>query len=99
MAQEKIKIPANVVERNILLVKNIMRYLLDNPRLFNSLPDDFELIVLPENDPEMRLYNLSLLDKCASEGKPVVFARIKASGTKVMMEDKPSLYAPIPLAV
>lgn len=87
--------PTNVVERNILLVKEIMRYLLNNPQAFNALPDKFELVILPEDDVEMRLYNLALLDKYGSEGKPVVFARIKSKGK--MLEDGPSLYAPIPM--
>ena len=63
MAQVEIVAPANVVKRNILLVKEIMRHLLNNPQVFSSLPDKFELVILPEDDPEMRLYNLELLDK------------------------------------
>lgn len=98
MAQAKMMMPSNVVERNILLVKEIMKYLLNNPQVFSSLPDKFELIVLPEDDPEMRLYNLDLLDKYGSEGKPIVFARVKVEGESIAMQDKPSLYAPVPIA-
>ena len=42
----------DIVERNISLTGEIMRYLLDNPQVFASLPDNFELVILPENDPE-----------------------------------------------
>lgn len=99
MAQAKVMKPANVVERNIVLVKEIMRYLLDNPQVFTALPDKFELVVLPEDDPEMRLYNLDLLDRYGSEGKPIVFARVKVAGERIALQDRPSLYAPIPIAV
>ena len=99
MAQTKMMIPSNVVERNILLVKDIMQYLLDNPQVFSSLPDKFELVVLPEDDPEVRLYNLDLMDKYGSEGKPIVFARVKVEGKNITMQDKPSLYVPVPIAV
>jgi hypothetical protein len=99
MAQAKMMTPSNVVERNILLVKEIMGYLLDNPQVFSSLPDKFELVVLPEDDPEMRLYNLDLLDRYGSEDKPIVFARVKVEGENVAIQDRPSLYAPIPTAV
>lgn len=99
MAQAEMMTPSNVVERNILFVKEIMRYLLDNPHVFSSLPDKFELVVLPEDDPEMRLYNLELLDRYGSEGKPIVFARVKVAGQGLAIQDKPSLYAPIPIAV
>jgi hypothetical protein len=99
MAQAKMMPPVNVVERNILLVKEIMEYLLDNPQVFNSLPDKFELVVLPEDDPEMRLYNLDLLDRYGSEDKPIVFARVKVAGDSAAIQDRPSLYAPIRTAV
>ena len=64
----------NVIKRNIDLTGAVMRYLLENPKVFKSLPDQLELVILPEDDPEIRLYNLELLDKYGSEGKPVVFA-------------------------
>ena len=91
--------PANVVERNIKMTKKIMQQLLNDPQIFDSLPDRFELIILPEDDPEMRLYNLNLLDKYGSENKPVVFARVKVRKEKVEMQDRFNLYAPVPLAV
>ena len=81
----------DVVERNISLTEEIMHYLLDNPQVFESLPDNFELGVLPENDLEMGAHNLSLLDKFRSEGKEVVFARIGAN----LAESKPRLFARI----
>jgi hypothetical protein len=98
MAQAKMMIPSNVVERNISLAKEIMRYLLDHPQVFSSLPDKFELVVLPEDDPEMRLYNLDLLDRYGSEGKPIVFARVKVKGGSIAIQDRPSLYAPVSVA-
>jgi len=61
-----------------------MRYLLDYPQVFNSLPENFELVILPDDDPEMRLYNLELLDACGSEDKPIVFARIQSSREGVL---------------
>ena len=82
---------SDIVERNILLTEKIMHYLLENPQIFESLPDDFELIILPENDSEMYMYNLSLLDKFGSEGKEVVFARLGKNAE----ESEPSLFAPV----
>lgn len=85
------KINDDIVERNISLTGEIMRYLLDNPQVFASLPDNFELVILPENDPEMYMYNLSLLDKFGSEGKEVVFARVGEN----LADARPSLFAPV----
>lgn len=68
---KKIKIPNKVVERNIRLTGEIMNYLLNHPQVFGALPDKFELVILPDDDPEMRLYNLDLLDKHSSGGNPL----------------------------
>ena len=85
------KVNHDIATRNIALTGEIMRYLLDNPKIFESLPDNFELVVLPEDDPEIRMYNLELLDKYGSEGKPIVFARIKSDAAKI----EPSIFVPV----
>lgn len=91
MAQKPMNAPENVVERNIRLTGEIMRYLMGNPHVFESLPDKFELVILPEDDPDVRLYNLELLDEYGSQGRPIVFARLK-----VHQPMKPSLFVPLP---
>ncbi len=97
MAETKVKRPSDVVDLNLRLTGGIMRYLLNNPHIFNSLPDDFELVVLPDDDPDVRLYNLELLDRYGSEGKPIVFARIHSKSTLVPDSFRPHLFVPIPL--
>jgi len=98
MAQAKVNKPSDVAERNLLLTGEIMRYLLNHPQVFESLPDNFELVVLPDDDPDMRLYNLDLLDRYGSEGKPIVFARIRSELAHLSDSVSPSLFIPIPLA-
>ncbi len=98
MAPAKINAPVNIVERNIQLTGEIMRYLTAHPQVFDSLPAKFELVILPEDDPEMRLYNLELLDKYGSEGKPIVFARLKSRPGKTPTQPPPSLFVPLPIA-
>jgi hypothetical protein len=94
----KVNKPSDVVEKNLRLTGEIMRYLLNNPQVFDSLPDNFELVVLPDDDPDIRLYNLDLLDRHGSEGKPIVFARIRSKRTHVSDSIRPSLFVPLPLA-
>jgi len=98
MAQTKIDSPINVVERNILLTGKIMQFLMDEPRIFDSLPEDFELVILPDDDPAIRQYNLELLDSYASEDKPIVFARIKAHPDNLQAYGKPKIFVPLPIA-
>ena len=88
--------PRRVVERNIALLEKLMRYLVTEPRIFSALPDNFELVILPEDDPEVRLYNLELLDRFGTEGKPVVFARISSTRHSDWKRAKPHLYVPVP---
>ena len=89
------KVPRNVVERNIALAGELMRYLLEHPQVFSALPDNFELVILPDDDPEMRLYNLELLDTYKSQSKPIVFVRLKSAREGILSEASPSLYVPV----
>jgi hypothetical protein len=86
-------VKSDIAERNIHLTGEIMKYLIDHPKVFDVLPDKFELVILPEDDPEVSLFNLELLRKYGSEGKPVVFARIRTSAMPVM--EKPSIFVPV----
>jgi hypothetical protein len=61
------------------LLGDVMRYLLAEPQLLASLPEDFELVILPDDDPVLRRYNLELVDAYESAGKPIVFVRTKAA--------------------
>ena len=81
----------DIAERNIRLTGEIMEYLIDHPKVFDVLPDKFELVILPEDDPEISMFNLNLLKKYGSEGKPIVFARIKSDAAKL----EPSIFVPI----
>jgi hypothetical protein len=50
----------SIVERNISVTGELMRYLFENHQILQSLPGRFEVVILPEDDPEIRLYNLDL---------------------------------------
>jgi hypothetical protein len=94
-----VTVPENMVERNIELTGEIMQHLLSHPEIFDALPDQFELVILPEDDPEVRSYNLELLDQFGSEGKPNVFARIQSRHRASSAQISPSLFIPLPTAV
>lgn len=73
---------ATYTERNVLPD--------DNPTVFEALPDQSELVVLPDG-PELCACNLDLLDRYGSEARPVVFARLR----KAKSEAPPQVFAPI----
>ena len=66
-----------------------------NMGVFDTLPDQFELIILPEDNPEMRLYNLELLDRYCLEDKPIVFARVKMYNEKPIDEQHFNVFVPM----
>ncbi len=85
----------DVVERNVALTGELMHYLLERPQMFNALPENFELVILPDDDPDMRLYNLELLDNYGSGGKPIVFVRMKSRRGSLSSEANLRLYVPV----
>jgi len=87
------KVNDKVVERNVRLTGEIIKYIMNNPKMLDVLPEKFELVLLPEDDPEVRMLNLDLLDKYGSEGKPIVFARVN---THTMTSKwKPNIFVPV----
>lgn len=98
MAKRKVKPQEGVVERNILLSGKIMQFLMEHPQVFNSLPEKFELVILPDDDPNIRQYNLDLLDKYGSENKPIVFARIKLHPGNFGARPEPIIFVPVDIA-
>lgn len=94
MAQAEVVFPSDVVERNLALSAELMRYMLNQPQVFHALPDQFELVILPEDDPEMSRYNLDLLDRYGSEGRAVVIVRLRTheAGRSQL---SPSIFVPI----
>lgn len=95
MAQKKVSPHAGIVERNIALSGKVMQFLMETPQVFSYLPDKFELVILPDDDPEIRQYNLDLVDKYGSEGRPIVFARVKVHQEKLESQVKPIIFVPV----
>ena len=89
----KTKVKDEVVERNVRLTGEIIKYILNHPSMLEVMPEKFELVLLPEDDPEVRQLNLDLLDKYGSEGKPIVFARVNTHAAKSQW--KPNIFVPV----
>lgn len=89
----KTKVDDKVVERNVHLTGEIIKYILNNPKMLDVLPEKFELVLLPEDDPEVRMLNLDLLDKYGSEGRPIVFARVNTH--EMTTKWKPNIFVPV----
>jgi hypothetical protein len=84
---------SKIVEKNIALTGELMKYLMSNPKIFDSLPDEFDLIVLPQDDPELCLYNLKQLNRQSQTDKPVVFVRMTSAQHPISTH--PDVYIPL----
>lgn len=84
-----------IVEKNIHLTGELMKYFFNDPAIFDSLPDDFDLVVLPQDDPELCLYNLKQLDQQGRNDKPVVFVRMKSTQKFDPVKTRPDVYIPL----
>ena len=84
-----------VLERNLALTGEVMLSLLARPELLEQLPENFRLVVLPEQEPDIWLYNLELLRTAEQPAQPLVFARIRQGTGHAQPET--SFYAPLAL--
>lgn len=49
-------------DKNTDLLTAFMQYTLSHPEILDGLPDDFQLVILPDDDPELARRNRELLE-------------------------------------
>ena len=64
-------------KKNIELSGLFMQQVLDDPDLLGAIPDDAEIVFLPQNDPELCEANLKLGKARQAEGRQVVYISIE----------------------
>jgi hypothetical protein len=85
-------------ERNLELQTAFMRYILDQPEILDQLPDDFRLIILPDDDPELGQRNLELLGRQGDPDRPVVIARMRTRRPLDLKMRPPQVFVPVTAA-
>ena len=85
-------------ERNLELQTAFMQYLLDHPDILDRLPDDFRLLILPDDDPELGQRNLELLGRQGDSGKPLVIARMRTRRPLDLKMWPPQVFVPVTAA-
>lgn len=61
--------------RNHELFRVFMREVLTNPKIRQSIPQEADVIFLPEHDPELKEANLQLVKQLEDEGKHVILVK------------------------
>jgi len=65
------------IKRNLDLLNEFMKIAFDQPEILDKIPKGSELIILPENDPELYAANLKIKQSLEEKGKKVVVVRMK----------------------
>lgn len=66
-----------IIRRNLDILNEFMKYAFEFPDTLDKIPENAELVILPQNDPEMYRENAKLIDKLKKEGKSFVVVRMK----------------------
>jgi len=82
-------------ERNLELQTVFMQYLFDHPDILDRLPDDFRLIILPDDDSELGQRNLELLGRQGDSDKPLIIARMRTRRPLDLKVSPPQVFVPV----
>jgi len=66
-----------LVAKNLILTTEFDRYVLEHPEFAEQIPPNAQVVLLPEDDPELSERNLEISRKQREPGQPVVYVRIE----------------------
>jgi hypothetical protein len=76
---------SELIEKNLELGFEFMRYLLAHPELEKRIPKGAQVVLLPDYDERLKRFNLRNSKQQREKGQPVVYVRIKG-----LAPDRPS---------
>ena len=74
-----------VINKNLNLHAEWMRYVFENPDILDRIPKGAVLVILPEDDPELYEENSRVIDRSRSKGLPVVVVTMKTPKPQITM--------------
>jgi hypothetical protein len=83
-----------IAEKNITLSFEFERYILEHPEMLEQIPQGAEVVLLPNDDPELRRLNLEGAQKRQELGSasPIVYVEIEALAPPRSRLVNPRLY-------
>ena len=82
-------------ELNIDLQAAFMQYVMARPEVLDQLPDDFQLVILSDNDPALSWRNLELLKEQGDTDKPIVIVRMRTQELVDLTTGPLQIFTPI----
>jgi len=69
--------PDEMSQKNLDLFHEFMMYALEEPEILDRIPKGAQLVILPEDDPELCQRNLKIISKRKEKGQTVVTVRMQ----------------------
>jgi len=66
-----------LVGKNLILMSEFDRYVLEHPEFAEQIPSNAQVVLLPEDDPELSRRNLEISKAQREPGQPVIYVRIE----------------------
>ena len=84
-----------IFELNVDLQAAFMQYVIAQPGVLDQLPDDFQLVILSDDDPALSWRNLELLKEQGDTDKPIVIVRMRTQELVDMTTQPLQIFTPI----
>jgi hypothetical protein len=85
---------ASRVTRNLELAGRFTRSIIENPAILDEIPNDGEIVLIPDDDPELADSNLRGGMRSVREGKNITFRHIRAAETPRLPKLPPVRWIP-----
>jgi hypothetical protein len=66
-----------IVRKNLDLLNEVMQFAFETPEILDQVPPDTELIIFPENDPEVCQANQETLEGLRRQGKSCIAVHLR----------------------
>jgi len=66
-----------IFERNLILTTEFDRYILEHPEFAKKIPANAQIVLLPEDDAELRKKNFEIAKAQREPGQQVIYVQIE----------------------
>ncbi len=66
-----------IFEKNLILSTEFDRYILEHPEFAKKIPVNAQIVLLPEDDAELRKKNIEIARAQRESGQPVIHVQIE----------------------
>ncbi len=66
-----------IFSKNLILSTEFDRYVIEHPEFAEKIPQNAQIVLLPEDDPELRKENIEIAKAQREAGQPVVYVYIE----------------------